>query len=890
MKIVGENAGSMAVDFGASTKGNIAQAVGALDAPEPAPAAPQADRRAAANGEGAAFNPANDDKLLYGKMAQTMQEPSRLPSTGNWVVFALSFALLVASQFHLFGFNLSILGVPAFALLFAGFWMLAERRHKEQMDRILSLTNDISASMNKLGDEAPNRLFDAARTLRSELSYMEQTVDGRMRHMLQFSAEVKGIIRETDGLIEKEAAILSDVRNALDSTRKEIGSAASQFSVTLPQFHAMIKETLGAGIAQIEAQTPKVVSDLAASAEGMQGRLVRALENAHEVFQKHTDAQALRLEGQVVKVIEAASDDLTQKMRQQVEKLTGDVTAEKTALLKNVSGLVGDVARAIAANSEIVTRLNMTEMPSLVGQLSAIERKISSNITGVIPEAVSSLGASASKFEAKISEARADLKNVLDGEVQRVKQDIATLMAKSVETMSSKIDSADQAWKEANRLVEARLGESNAFLDNRLADHASKLQSTVEAFDSGFERTINEKLEGLSQRSDANVRTLEGVFAAQGENIDKVFSERAANLYARMDQIIKLADETLAGRKDELVSVAERFDGGIKSASSSLLESIHAVNSDIFERVQLVERELETFSATSEKAFARRADKFLEDINKKLETIESLFSDGSRSITDAMLGHAGHLIKALRESVGNFDDIFNEQIEKIKTAVALKEGEVINSTESRVGSAVERLNESHKNAENLLDSRLLLVEFVISEFTKKLENIDATVDQKISGSAKAAVDAIGFHTDLVLDAVKAELGRMEQLLGPENPNLTELPQRLKEIIMQTEMKIFEAESTFAHDAANFSQKIDQISSELAASMRSNMSEAEERTLMKVQDLAQSLDKMFERVHSGLDLRATKFGEVMSRHAVEINRTIVDATNRMENLRGPTGGR
>lgn len=28
-----------------------------------------------------------------------------------------------------------------------------------------------------------------------------------------------------------------------------------------------------------------------------------------------------------------------------------------------------------------------------------------------------------------------------------------------------------------------------------------------------------------------------------------------------------------------------------------------------------------------------------------------------------------------------------------------------------------------------------------------------------------------------------------------------------------------------------------------------------------------------------------------RHAVEINRTIVDATNRMENLRGgPTGGR
>lgn len=735
-----------------------------------------------ARGAGPAFSPANDDDSKFKKSAfQIPRKPSSLFAAANWGVLALSFLLLVGSQLNIFGGKLSALFVPSLVVLFAGILMLVERRQAEHLNRVAQFVNEFGADMNQLGEAAPNKLFDATRALRNELSYMEQAVDNRMRHVLQFSTDVKNIIKNTEDMIDQEKILLADVKTSLDSGRVQLNAALDQVSAVTPQLSAAIKQSLDAGIAQIAAQTPRAVTEIDTAADNMRTKLESALRNAQSAFQTQMDEQTQHLANTVIKLLD---------------------------------GAVADVSRSIAESGDIVKRLSTQEMPKLVGQMASVQEKISGDITGAIPEALSTLSDSVERFQSA--------------------------------------------------------------MNDRLENHASQLNATIETFSSNFDSDVEQKISVLGD-----------VFDSRNSKLANLFAERAVELQDRLDSLIAQADGALAANGDKLTAEAKKISADMHAASGNVLESMQAAKKDIFEKVDLLERELKTFSTDSEKDFARRADRFLQEINKKLETIEDLFADGSKSITDAMLGHAGQLIKTLRESVGNFDEIFVGQIEKIKSEIGVKEADALSAAEAKVTNAVERLNDYHQSAEKILESRLLLVEFVISEFVKKLENIDATVDQKISSSAKTAVDTIGFHTELVVDNVREEMAKLEQLLGLQNQNLAELPHRLKEIVQLSEAKIFEAESVFATEAARFNEKIDEISRELAESMQSNMGEAEDRTLIKVQELAQSLDKMFERVHTGLDMRAAKFAEVMSRHAVDINRTIVEASTKMEKLRGKT---
>ncbi len=562
------------------------------------------------------------------------------------------------------------------------------------------------------------------------------------------------------------------------------------------------------------------------------------------------------------------------------------------AQLSAISSVNFEVASSIQGLGEDGFRRLFDSTQNLRKEALFIEKSINSQVFG-IKEVLEQINLAAAEAKAA-TESSQQISKELKADFVQCRKDLEKAVAEGRNELGGIIGQIDGVVEEG---VE-RLIANGAIAEQRLRTAAGEAQHSfgiaVESVTSKLEAELRERQAELD-RLVGRVPQVTAAFNNATDRIAASIADAAGSVEARFDAFREFFAESAQHRVSEMDRLSSKtvrdldagFEKNVETLRAEVVRLLETISAGLTDNSRDLSRLAEGVGAQAENyrvTIDRQIDALNRSVDERLEIIVPLFRDGAKFITEAIEQQARGIADATGKSIAGLANGLEKEIATFNLAIEAREKDGIAAAEERLKKTISMFNEQYQSIETNLGSRMALFELTIADFAKKYDGMTGEIEEGLGKASRDAMVSIGLHTELILESVQEQINKVEALLGPSNENLATLPSDLREVVRAIEQKAERAEFAISKEADKFAESMNAIADKLVAAVQTNVDASEEVMRGRVQALAASLEKILERLYTGLELRAGKFSMVMSRHASEINQSLSAAAARRDELK------
>ncbi|HEX2829724.1 MAG TPA: hypothetical protein VHP37_25485 [Burkholderiales bacterium] len=511
------------------------------------------------------------------------------------------------------------------------------------IDRNAELSAELRTALRDIGD----RQIAATNAMAERLAAGIET--GMKQPLLDVAEGLRGLRTEQWGAVQ---GMLDQVMSG--HTQKLQGLFGEQVT-GIHALEAKTIDTLNTAVAKLEQMARNVESAGTRGASAMSDRLEQSLAAAEQRQRTMNDTMAefvqqirnvvAQSQGETLARLNGTLDDLSNRMREVIERLANQVQAttetsrqHHEALANQTSRMVGEVGGQVSAIVEGVDRA-VAEMKSSVEQMasnleaagargaSAMSEQLGHALTGAESRQQAMNDATA-EFVQQIRTAVAESQGETQKRLQATLEELGTRMGEVTESLSRQVRETTDATRQQNEALASQtsrmVGEVGGQVSG-IVDGVNRAVNEMKGAVDAMQRSTNDALVSLNMGANT-VSSAVADFAKAGEAVSGAI-EKSDVVAERLAQ----AAQSVAGVSRGLTSVVSDYEGA-RAAIAQLVTSLQTVVDQAKRETALTQETVARIErAASALADAQReAGGYLERVSEVLGEAHGAFSQGVR--------------------------------------------------------------------------------------------------------------------------------------------------------------------------------------------------------------------------------------------------------------------